>query len=317
MANVQKKNARGHRREEKKAAARGAAPAPKKRTKAEQARWEQMELEAQLAAAKRRENTSRIVGVAIFALSVIFFFIAVISGDGAWNVVHNVYLGLFGMLAAVLFPILAIAIILLYSYRESQAKKRAAEAQTEVQAPAVQPRDLIAKGVESVIIVLLIAALIHIIENPTGLPFGDSVKQGYTQAPHEFNGGFFGALIGWALLTFGKAPAIIVDLVLLVVDFMLLARLTVMQFLHGAAQPAKKVYDKAENAVVVYRERRQANIDVPLDAHAPGEQETEDEPPAQKNKTKNTDAVDTDSIVKELNQKHSKKMAEQKQPAKE
>ena len=47
MANVQKKNARGHRREEKKAAARGTAPAPKKRTKAEQARWEQMELENQ------------------------------------------------------------------------------------------------------------------------------------------------------------------------------------------------------------------------------------------------------------------------------
>ena len=56
MANVQKKNARGHRREEKKAAARGTAPAPKKRTKAEQARWEQMELEAQAAAAKRQEN---------------------------------------------------------------------------------------------------------------------------------------------------------------------------------------------------------------------------------------------------------------------
>ena len=38
---------------------------PKKRTKAEQARWEQMELEAQVAAAKRQENISRIVGVAI------------------------------------------------------------------------------------------------------------------------------------------------------------------------------------------------------------------------------------------------------------
>ena len=245
MANVQKKNARGHRREEKKAAARGTAPAPKKRTKAEQARWEQMELEAQAAAAKRQENISRIVGVAIFALSVIFFFVAVIGGDGAWKVVHNVYLGLFGMLAAVLFPILAVTIILLYSYKENKAKKRATEEGTAVQKSPVSPRELIAKGVESVIIVLLIAALIHIIENPTGLKFADSVKLGYTQAPYEFNGGFFGALIGWALLTFGKAPAIIVDLVLLVVDFMLLARLTVMQFLNGAAQPAKKAYEKA------------------------------------------------------------------------
>ncbi len=73
MANVQKKNARGHRREEKKAAARGSAPAPKKRTKAEQARWQQMELEAQAAAAKRQENISRIVGVGNFCLVGDFF----------------------------------------------------------------------------------------------------------------------------------------------------------------------------------------------------------------------------------------------------
>ena len=127
MANVQKKNARGHRREEKKAAARGTAPAPKKRTKAEQARWEQMELEAQAAAAKRQENISRIVGVAIFALSVIFFFVAVIGGDGAWKVVHNVYLGLFGMLAAVLFPI------------QSQ-KTRDGRGDSSTKVPGVSPR---------------------------------------------------------------------------------------------------------------------------------------------------------------------------------
>ena len=36
---------------------------------------------------------------------------------------------------------------------------------TAAQKSPVSPRELIAKGVESVIIVLLIAALIHIIEN--------------------------------------------------------------------------------------------------------------------------------------------------------
>ena len=97
------------------------------------------------------------------------------------------------------------------------------------------------------------------------------------------------------------------DLVLLVVDFMLLARLTVMQFLNGAAQPAKKAYEKAGDAIEVYRERRQANIDVPLDAHAPRRTGDGGGAVCAKGKKKNTDAVDTDSIVKELNQKHSKK----------
>jgi hypothetical protein len=59
----------------------------------------------------------------------------------------------------VLFPILAVAIILLYSYKENKAKKRAMEEGTAAQKSPVSPRELIAKGVESVIIVLLIAAL--------------------------------------------------------------------------------------------------------------------------------------------------------------
>lgn len=147
----------------------GLLPAPKRRTKAEQARGSKWSWKPKRLPPSVRRTSAVLCGVAIFALSVIFFFVAVIGGDGAWKVVHNVYLGLFGMLAAVLFPILAVAIILLYSYKENKAKKRAMEEGTAAQKSPVSPRELIAKGVESVIIVLLIAALIHIIENPTGL----------------------------------------------------------------------------------------------------------------------------------------------------
>lgn len=317
MANVQKKNDRGHRREEKKAAARGtAASAQKRMTKAERAHYEQMELEAQIAEAKKQETVSRLVGVGIFAVSVIFFFVAVISGDGVWNVLHNVYLGLFGMMAAVLFPIIAVVLISLYSYKEAKLKKNAQEQEAlpVLPQPVIHTRELAIKSVESVIIVLLIAALIHIIENPTGLDFADSVKNGYTLAPHEFNGGFFGALIGWALLTFGKAPAVIVDLVLLAVDFMLLAKLTVAQFINGAAEPAKKVYEKAGDAIEEYKIKRQANIDVPLDAQAPGEIHKETQPSDAQSQSDLDDEIDKDSLIKELQKKHQLNM-EEKQSA--
>ena len=129
MANVQKKNARGHRRRRRE----DLRPAGLLRRQTEAHEGGTGSLGANGAgsrewlAAKRQENVSRIVGVAIFALSVIFFFVAVRGGDGAWKAVHNVYLGLFGVLAAVLFPILAVAIILLYSYKENKAKRRAME----------------------------------------------------------------------------------------------------------------------------------------------------------------------------------------------
>ncbi|MDE6413450.1 MAG: hypothetical protein K2K42_06160, partial [Eubacterium sp.] len=206
---------------------------------------------------KKQENITRIVSVALFALSVIFFFIAVISGEGAWNILHNVFVGLFGILAACLFPIVTIALIIFYSIKEND------------------PSKLISKGIEAVIFVLLISALIHIIQNQPGDDFILAVTGAYKSAPAEFNGGFFGALIGWLLLTLGRAPAIIVDIVLIFVDFMLLSALTIIQFFKGAAKPATYTYEKVApviNERIEQRKLRKGSIDVPLDITPPGEE---------------------------------------------
>ena len=49
----------------------------------------------------RQDDAMRIAGIVVFAFSVIFFCLAVINGDGVWNVLHNVYVGIFGVFAAV------------------------------------------------------------------------------------------------------------------------------------------------------------------------------------------------------------------------
>lgn len=243
MANVQKKNERGDRRDAKKN--------QRKNPSAKKASEEQKRIDYE----KKSADISRIVGVAVFAVSVIFFFIAVISGDGFWNILHNVYLGLFGLLAAIIFPLLAIAVTVFYSIKNPQLKK------------------MFSKGIESIIMVLLIAALIHIAGNDGGAPFLDTLKNSYLEATASFNGGFFGALIGWVLLTFGKAPAVIVDLVLIFVDFMLLSGITIIQFFKGAAKPAKAAYNKAAPVIEERLEQRRnrGSIDVPLDPEAPVE----------------------------------------------
>ncbi len=176
--------------------------------------------------ARKQENISRIVGVSLFAVSVIFFFIAVISGEGLWNLLHNIYVGLFGVLAACVFPVLVIVLIILYSIKEKELSK------------------LISKGTEAIILVLLLSAFIHIVQNQPGADFKVAVTEAFKSGSAEFNGGFFGALIGWILLTLGKAPAIIVDLVLIFVDFMLLTAITIIQFFKGAAKPAADTYKK-------------------------------------------------------------------------
>lgn len=223
--------------------------------------------------AEKREAVNRIAGVVLFAVSIIFFFVAVVSGEGAWHFVHNTYVGLFGYLASILFPILTVVITVLYSVKDNR------------------PYEFIAKAVECILMIFLISALIHIVQNQSGADFKTAVTDSFTDAPSNFNGGFFGALVGWLLLTFGKTAAIVVDLVLVFVDFMFLTGITIIQFLKGAAAPAKATYDKVAPAIeekIEQRKMNKHNIDVPLDEVSPLE---EDKPKKGRKQKKSADAA--------------------------
>lgn len=241
-------------------------------------------------ARKNNEEAIRIAGIAIFAFSVIFFCLAVINGDGVWNFLHNVYVGIFGVFAACIFPLIAVVVVLFYSFNNANASKFAA------------------KSIETVIMVLLLAAFVHIVQNKTGADFTEAVRQSYESAPISFNGGLIGSALGWLLLTMGKAPAIIVSVVLFLVDFMLLTGITVIQFFSGAAKPAKVTYEKVAPAITERIERRRMskeNIDVPLDVDPPAE---EDEKPAKKSRKKKNQQTESDDenkvprdIIDEIN----------------
>lgn len=250
------------------------------------------------AASRQNADINRVTGVLLFSLSLLFFFIAAIKGQGAWLFVHNVYVGLFGMFAACVFPLLTMVITVLYSLKEQDTKL------------------LLAKGAESVVMVLLISSCIHIFQNQPGDVFSQCVTESYNSASESFNGGLFGAVIGWLLLTLGKAPAVIVNILLIFVDFMFLSGITIIQFLKGAAKPAKATYDKVQPVIeekIEQRKRSKASIDVPLDEVAPGE-EKQDKKQKSKKKTDETpqlqEVVETQKIIDEINAANAKNKAE-------
>ena len=245
----------------------------------------------------------RIAGVVLFALSVLFFFISVIKGQGAWLFLHNLYVGAFGMFASWVFPILTIVITVLYSIKEHE------------------PKLLLVKSAESVAMILFISAFIHICRNQPGDVFKESVVNSYNSAPEIFNGGFFGAVLGWLMLTFGKAPAVIVDLILIFVVFMFLSGITIIQFLKGAAKPATATYDKVKPAIdekIEQRKRAKAAIDVPLDPVAPSEENEQESDKSKKKKKKKDESEAPQSeemrvsqqIIDDINAAIEKKKAE-------
>ena len=233
-----------------------------------------------------RADAIRVSEIATVAVSVILFCLAIVSGNGVWNVLHNVYVGIFGMFAAIVLPLLTIVVTVIFSAKGDDAY------------------GYTAKIVEAFVMVFILATFIHVVKNSTGDAFKETIINSYKSASFEFNGGFIGAVLGWLLLTLGKAPAVIISVVLF-----LMTGLTIFQFVAGAAKPAKVTYEKVAPAIEERIERRRMNkenIDVPLDTQPPEEEDKK--PKSRKKKAASSDEEMTKvpkEIIDEINRENS------------
>lgn len=238
-----------------------------------------------------RADAIRVTEIATVAVSVILFCLAIVSGNGVWNVLHNVYVGIFGMFAAIVLPLLTIVVTVIFSAKGDDVY------------------GYTAKIVEAFVMVFILATFIHVVKNSTGDAFKETIINSYKSASFEFNGGFIGAVLGWLLLTLGKAPAVIISVVLFIVDLLLMTGLTIFQFVAGAAKPAKVTYEKVAPAIEERIERRRMNkenIDVPLDTQPPEEEDKK--PKSRKKKAASSDEEMTKvpkEIIDEINRENS------------
>ena len=269
-------------------------PTPKKPVTHSKKALAEFEEQQRLMDLEAQANKNRIVSIIIFAFSVLFFFVAVIPGENFWNDVHNIYIGLFGWMASIVFPLLSLA----YSFLVQKTKSS---------------KKMIAEPICIILIVLFISAFIYIVKAKSGVPFLDTCKSEFANAPFVFNGGFFGAALGWLFMTMGKAPAIVIDLLLIIVVIMLLSKVTVNQFFKNTTKPVRAVVEKATPYIEERRERRRMNnVDIPLDDEPP----VQDEKPKKKAKTKAETAQDVEDteepaddyskLIAEINQATSK-----------
>lgn len=279
-------------------------PTPKKPVTHSKKALAEFEEQQRLMDLEAQANKNRIISIVIFAFSVLFFFVAVIPGENFWNDVHNVYIGLFGWMASIVFPLLS----LIYSFLVQKTKSS---------------KKMIAEPICIVLIVLFISAFIYIVRAKTGVPFLDTCKSEFADAPYVFNGGFFGAVLGWLFMTLGKAPAVVVDLLLIIVVIMLLSKVTVNQFFKNTTKPVRAVVEKATPYIEERRERRRMNnIDIPLDDEPP----VQDEKSKKKAKTKaqkvqaveetEEPADDYSKLIAEINETTSKNKQNRETPKK-
>ena len=202
----------------KKSTAKKRKPAAKKPTKAQ-------------LQAKRELNA-----IILFVLGVLLLLLAAISGDKAWNTLHNVLRGLMGWCCYLIGPLMMIVAVLL-----------------------TMDRTAIAPGLKSasvVLMVLLLCGITHIIGGSAAEgTFGETIKALYQSGTFLIGGGALAILFGvYPLRWLGHTGALIVDILLFFVFFMISTGTTLIGLFQGAAKPVKKLEEVYTAAV----ENRQA-----------------------------------------------------------
>ena len=189
----------------KKSTAKKRKPAAKKPTKAQ-------------LQAKRELNA-----IILFALGVLLLLLAAIPGDNAWNTVHNVLRGLMGWCCYLMGPLMMIVAVLLTMDRT-----------------AITPG---LKSASVVLMVLLLCGITHIIGGSAAEgTFAESIKALYRGGTALTGGGACAILFGvYPLRWLGRTGALIVDILLFFVFFMISTGTTLIGLFRGAAKPVKKL----------------------------------------------------------------------------
>lgn len=230
----------------KKTTAKKRKPASKKPTKAQ-------------LQAKRELNA-----IILFALGVLLLCLAAIPGARAWNTVHNVLRGLMGWCCYLIGPLMMLVAVLLTMDRT-----------------AITPG---LKSASVVLMVLLLCGITHILSKvPAEGTFAESIKMLYQSGAAFVGGGAFAILFGvYPLRWLGQTGALIVDILLFFVFFMISTGTTLIGLFKGATKPVKKLEEvytaavenrqaAAEAAEAAQKKnRRNFNIDVELE----GEEKT-------------------------------------------
>ncbi len=187
------------------------------------------------ATAAQKANHTRTYSIILFALSAFLFLLTYVSGSAFWHSMHLGIRGIFGLSVFLLAPaFLYIAVICALDKSQSI---------------------VLAKVIESVILLLLISALFHSImigiPTPVSSSFFRKITSLYNSGISLKGGGVIGAVIGWPLYAFlNKAGSIIVIILLIIVFVMLLTNKTIVDLFRGVSKPIRTGYKavKEDNA---------------------------------------------------------------------
>ncbi len=179
--------------------------------------------------------------IILFAVSILWFCLAIIDAGGIWGAFRTFMFGIFGFCSFV-FPLILLVVAVFLALDKTDS-------------------NFISKIVQAVILITIICSIVHVAQCSNESTYFDAIKDAYNYYYIDgsmLGGGVWGALFGGLVLIItggSKLAAIIIQVILLFVFVMIITGLTLGNLFKGISKPVKKVGEFAGEKISEYNEK--------------------------------------------------------------
>lgn len=179
--------------------------------------------------------------IILFAVSVLWFCLAIIEAGGLWGGLRTFLFGMFGFFSFI-FPLLLLVVTVLVALDKAEGKVKS-------------------HIIEVSILVLLVCSIWHIVQcNPDSTYF-EAIKDAYNVYYIDgsmLGSGVLGATLGGLILLItggSKAAAFVIIAIVLFILIMIMSKLTLGNLFRGISKPVKKVGEFTSEKISEYNEK--------------------------------------------------------------
>ena len=201
---------------------------------------------------KRKSSKKELVvnkqlyAILLFAVSILWFCLAIIDAGGVWGALRTFMFGIFGFCSFIL-PLILLVVAVLLTFDKTDKK-------------------IISKIVLAVISITIICSIVHVAQCNNESTYFEAIKDAYNVYYIDgsmLGGGVWGAMFGGLVLLItggSKLAAIIIQIVLLFVFIMVITGLTLGNLFKGISKPVKKIGEFTGEKINEYNEKAEQYI---------------------------------------------------------
>ncbi len=179
--------------------------------------------------------------IILFAVSILWFCLAIIDAGGVWGGLRTLMFGVFGFFTFI-FPLLLLVVAVFIAIDKVD-------------------NNVISKIIQATILITVISSIVHVAQCNYGSTYFEAIKDAYNFYNIDgsmLGGGVWGALFGGLMLLItggNKLAAMIILILLLFVFVMIITGLTLGRLFNGISKPVKKIGEFTGEKISEYNEK--------------------------------------------------------------